>query len=171
MRLTEIAGLHAPLTPFLDQIAFGIILVHGIGCALGAGVTFTDKNGAVRCNQHIVRGIAAFTVAAATLHADRHQMHAGWAELVDLMAIRFAVISFDLVGAAGIGNPDISVMIDLNAVWPGDIAGAKAANHISIFIEQHHHVGVRAVDAGVDVAAAALGNPDALAIRMNIHCA
>ena len=47
MRLSKIAGLHAPLTPLLDQVAFGIILVHGIGRALGAAVTLADEYGAV----------------------------------------------------------------------------------------------------------------------------
>ena len=74
---------------------------------------------------HVIRSVTAFSVTAAALHPNRHQMHASGTELMDLMAVGFAVIAFDLVSTSGVGNPDISVMIDLDAVWPCDIARTK----------------------------------------------
>ena len=87
---------------------------------------------------------------------------------MDLMAEGLAVIAFDLVSTSGIGNPDISVMIDLDAVWPCDIARTKATNHISVLIKQHDHVCIRALYARIDIAATALSNPNTLPIWVNV---
>ena len=84
-------------------------------------------------------------------------------------AVDTDAVTVDGVGTAGIGDPDVTIVIHFNAVRPGDIARTKAANHAAVLIEQHDHIGIGAVYAGIDVATAALRNPDALSIRMYVN--
>ena len=86
-----------------------------------------------------------------------------------LVAEWFAVIVVNGVSTTGIGNPDVTIVIHLNAVGPGDISRTEAANHVAVLVEQHDHIGIRAVYAGIDITAAALSDPDALSIRVHVN--
>src|SRR5690606_25137356 len=68
---------------------------------------------------------------------------------------------------ATVGNPHVTLEVDVDAVGPHDHTLAETDNHVAVLVELHDRVQL-AADAGANVATAALGHPDADAIRVDV---
>src|SRR5690606_166626 len=133
-----------------------------------AGVAFADEDVAVRCHEDVVglEQVAGFACAAWL--TDGHQVLAGRAELVHLVSERLGCGAVGGGVVTAVGDPYVALEVDMDAVRPHDHALAEADNHVAVAVELHDRIQY-ALDAGADVAAAALGNPDADAVRVDVH--
>src|SRR6516164_9316348 len=126
MRRVDLARPRALLAPSLDELA---VLVEFDDAGIGvAAMPVADEDVAVGRDQHRRRRIEFVrTGAGDALLAERHQHLAVRAELEDLMAL--AVL------ALAVGDPDIALRIDENAVRENEHAGAKTGDEFARGIE------------------------------------
>lgn len=168
----ELAGRVACLAPCLDEAAIGRELDDAV-VADGA-VAIGDEDGAVLRDDDI-GGRVELVVATAGLAgcAEHHQHFAGGAELDDLMAS--GVAAGDASAGGGIGDPDIALGVDVDAVGPDEHAAAEALDHDAVGVELEHgvEIGIHALvaEAVGGGGVAAHDGPDVHAVGVNIGVA
>ncbi len=84
------------------------------------------------------------------------------------MAIGFGWWIVAALIVATVGYPHVAVVVYVNAVWASHVTGAEAAHQRAVFIKQHDQISVGVVDTGIDVAATALGYPNAFSVDIDI---
>src|SRR5258708_1567412 len=165
MGIVELAGTLAGLAPLLDELA-GMVELHPPHLQIrrdkgrDRGMAVGDENIAVRRRDHIAGRLEmAVIVAALARGAQPHQDLAGWRKLNDLQSL--AAVLAD----GAIGNPDIAVTIDMQAMGEHEQPGADALDRFA-----GGHVELddgRVVGAVATIGAAAVDGPD-LAMRATL---
>ena len=107
----------------------------------------------------------AVSIARFAGDAQTQQLLALWTELMNLMTLGACLV------AGKVGNPDIALRVDVNAVREHEHACTEAGDQLAGLIELEDDV-VRRGLAGrrvpARVGAAALGHPDELAVRRDV---
>src|SRR5580704_18476653 len=138
MRRVDLARPRALFPPGLDELA---VLVEFDDAGIGvAAMPVADKDIAIGRDQHRRRRVELVRTAAGdALLAERHQHLAVRAELEDLVAL--AVL------ALAVGDPDIALRIDKNAVREHEHAGAEACDQLAggIELEDRWQIRLRAI--------------------------
>ncbi len=188
MRLHELAFERAAhLAVFADELAGAIETDQACRCGRRVAVAFSDQDVAVRIGNNVVRlverrGIGRLSGHVAARLAERQQDFALRRELDHLVAHHLRGhrgqwrIGRRTRRARGevaltVGDPHVAVTIDVNAVREHEHALAEARHHLAVRIELEHgverrHLALRAIPAAVGLAA--LGNPDAAAVLVDI---
>src|ERR1051326_3202709 len=102
--------------------------------------------------------------------AERHQQLAVGAEFESRTALlRRTRIFLDLIRSRDtrVGNPDIAVLVDMNAVRPDEQSGAKAFDLLAVLVEMVNRVDVRAEAARHRSGRAAVGRPNRFAVLVD----
>src|SRR5262249_24806968 len=128
-----------------------------------AAVAFADEDVAVWGDQDVARFVQRGRwIARHAACAELEQDFAVRAELDDRVPQAFRVrkfLEFLRRGPALVGDPDVAVLVDVDAVGKEDLAGAEALEQLASLIELHDRVGSRPRAA---VRAAPFADPDAL---------
>jgi hypothetical protein len=156
MRRVELARSAALGAPFLDVLA-GLVELDDAVVAFAA-VTVADKDIAVRRDKDRRGHVEIVRIVSATPAWPRRIKHlAVGTELDHLMALRAAPLT--------VGDPDIALAIDVNAVGKHEHSGAKRFHELTQSIEFQDRIEIGTV-AGVG--AAAVNHPHALSVRVDV---
>ncbi len=119
-----------------------------------------DEDVAVGRHQYVGGAVElVLTVACHAGRAQAHQKLALRAELVHLVTL--------VTLAAGVGDPDVALAIDVNSVRPDDHPRSEAPDDVSVRVEEQHRIEVVAPHATVGLAT--LADPDVTPVDIGIH--
>ncbi len=135
-----------------------------VGCR-GRGMPLGDEDAAIRGHQHVVRLVEKLGFPGAADPAEGEEERAVRTELEDLVALAGGVSLLGGPGAGAVGDPHVPIAVDEDAVGGKDQPGTEALHQRSGRIELEDRIEVR---SGATVGTAALGDPDAPAILVDL---